>query len=205
MDGYRTIPKEGTAEFTEQRSRFIGCCRPVTGEEEALRFIAARKKQYWDASHNVYAYALREGGIRRFSDDGEPQGTAGLPVLDILKDTLDCCVVVTRYFGGILLGTGGLVRAYSKGARLALEAAGTVWMRECSCCRLRCGYAFYGRTGALLAAAGAVLDDTVFEEEVTLLFHLPADGLEALQQTVTEESAGTLFVEEVEKRLMPLQ
>ena len=112
---YKTIRNAAEDEFVEKRSRFIGHALPVTTEEEALAFIAEMKSKYWDASHNVYAYILREGGIQRFSDDGEPQGTAGIPTLDVLRKEglTDLVVVVTRYFGGILLGGGGLVRAYS--------------------------------------------------------------------------------------------
>ena len=125
ITSYKTTEKEAQDEFVEQRSRFIGYVRPVKTEEEALAFIEEKKKQHWDARHNVYAYVLREGGIQRYSDDGEPHGTAGVPTLDVLlkSGVTDVCVVVTRYFGGILLGAGGLVRAYTKSAKLALEAA----------------------------------------------------------------------------------
>ena len=118
MDSYRTISRAAEIQFVEKRSRFIGAARPVSVESEALEFIAERRKRHWDAAHNVYAYVLRQGQVQRYSDDGEPQGTAGIPVLDMLlkKNLTDCAVVVTRYFGGILLGTGGLVRAYTQSA-----------------------------------------------------------------------------------------
>ena len=121
---YKTPTIEAHGEFTEKRSRFIGYCKPVTSEEEATRFISQIRSKHWDARHNVYAYSLREGNIKRYSDDGEPSGTAGMPVLDVIvkNEVFDVCVVVTRYFGGILLGTGGLVRAYSQAAKLALDA-----------------------------------------------------------------------------------
>ena len=121
MDGYRTIRTAASAEFVEKKSRFIGHICPVTTQEEANEFIRQKKSEYWDATHNVYAYVLREGQTRRYSDDGEPQGTAGIPTLDVLlkEDLTDCVVVVTRYFGGTLLGTGGLVRAYSHGSKIA--------------------------------------------------------------------------------------
>ena len=113
MMEYKTIRLREEAEFIERRSRFIGHACPVKTEEEAVAFINEMKAKYWDASHNVYAYCLREGQIKRYSDDGEPQGTAGIPVLDVLQKSgvVDTAVVVTRYFGGILLGAGGLVRA----------------------------------------------------------------------------------------------
>ena len=121
---YITIPFPADAEFIERRSRFIGHAAPAATEEEALRFVAAIKAQYADATHNVWAYHLQQGR-ERYADDGEPQGTAGPPVLDVLKKSgvVDVAVVVTRYFGGVLLGAGGLVRAYSHAAHLALEAA----------------------------------------------------------------------------------
>ncbi len=125
MADYKTVRAAASGELTEKRSRFIGYCKPVSTEEEATAFIASIRSRHWDARHNVYAYSLREGNLRRYSDDGEPSGTAGMPVLDVLQKSgvTDVCVVVTRYFGGVLLGTGGLVRAYSQAARLGLNAA----------------------------------------------------------------------------------
>ena len=113
MESYRTVKQETSAEFIEKRSKFIGYIKPVQTEEEAIAFIQSIKSKHWDATHNVYAYSLREGQTRRYSDDGEPQGTAGIPTLDVLQkaDITDAVVVVTRYFGGILLGGGGLVIA----------------------------------------------------------------------------------------------
>ena len=118
---YKTIENYGTAETVEKRSRFIAHARPVSSETEALEYLNSLKQKYWDARHNVYAYIIRENNIVRYSDDGEPGGTAGLPVLEILKreELSDIIVVVTRYFGGILLGTGGLVHAYSRRQRPA--------------------------------------------------------------------------------------
>ena len=111
-DSYKTVKIESFGEFTEKRSRFIGYCKPVKTEEDATAFINEIRAKHWDARHNVYAYSLREGNLRRYSDDGEPSGTAGMPVLDVItkNGVYDVCVVVTRYFGGILLGKGGLVR-----------------------------------------------------------------------------------------------
>ena len=197
-DRYRTVRQEAADEFVERRSRFIGTIKPVTTEEDALAFIADRKKQYWDAKHNVYAYILREGQIRRYSDDGEPQGTAGMPVLDVLqKEGLtDCVVVVTRYFGGILLGGGGLVRAYSHAARLAVDAGERLEMRPCALLSIDCDYAQYGRVAPLVAELGGVTDDTIYTEAVRLEFHLPHEQLPLLRTRLTDLSAGTLTVEE---------
>ena len=204
--GYCTVGKEAEDEFVERRSRFIGYCRPVQTEQEALDFIESIRKRHWDATHNVYAYVLRQGGICRYSDDGEPQGTAGVPVLDVLRkeNIVDCVVVVTRYFGGILLGGGGLVRAYSHAARLGVDAAERVNMRLCIRGRICCSYAQYGRVQALVAAHGGRVEDTVFTQEVTVLFYLPAEDVGGLQQALTDYSADTILVEELEKIFLPI-
>ena len=126
MTTYTTVKKPASAELIEKRSRFIGYVKPVKTQEEAVAFINEIKSKHWDATHNVYAYVIRGEGISRYSDDNEPQGTAGIPVLDAIRkrDITDCVVVVTRYFGGTLLGAGGLVRAYSASAKAGIDAAG---------------------------------------------------------------------------------
>lgn len=194
MDRYLTIAKAAVDEFTEKRSRFIGAIQPVTSEEEAQAFIRTRTKEMWDAKHNVYAYVLDNGNLCRFSDDGEPQGTAGIPVLDVLRKEglTDCAVVVTRYFGGILLGGGGLVRAYSHGAKLAVDAGGVVEMRLCLLGEIVCDYAQYGWLPAFLAEQGAAVTDTTFTDVVTLFFSIPHEGKAPLQAALTDRSAGRL-------------
>lgn len=174
---YKTIEKESCDEFIEKKSRFIGYIKPVTTKEEAVEYINSIKSKHWDATHNVYAYVLRDGQTRRYSDDGEPQGTAGIPVLDVLvkENVVDCVVVATRYFGGILLGGGGLVRAYSHTAKIAVDAGGVITMRLCSLMNVKCDYNFYGRLNSLIPEYGGVVDDTVFEEDVKIKFHIPAD------------------------------
>ncbi len=192
---YLTLVGEGRDEFTESRSRFIGFAKPIKSEEEALAFVNALKKQYWDAKHHVYAYVLRDARISRSTDDGEPQGTAGVPVLDVLQKQglTDCVVVVIRYFGGILLGAGGLVRAYSKGASIAVQAAGVLERRVCSVGEVRCSYGEYGRVQPLVAEFGGVVDDSEFAEEVTLHFHLPCENEQPFQEQLTEITAGQRF------------
>ena len=189
---YITVRQEGRAEFVEKKSRFIGSCRPVKTEEEALAFVAQIKSEFWDASHNVYAYILREGGIQRFSDDGEPQGTAGIPVIDTLKKAgvVDAVVVATRYFGGILLGGGGLIRAYSHTASIALEAAEKVRMKDCLLLELCCGYDHYGRVQNLVPACGGMIDGTEFTDQVKLKLHLAPQDLEALTRNLADATAG---------------
>ena len=149
---YKTVQFEAKGEFVEKRSRFIGYCKPVKTEQEAVEFINSKRTEHWDATHNVYAYSLREGNIKRYSDDGEPSGTAGMPTLDVIlkNDIYDVCIVVTRYFGGVLLGTGGLVRAYSQGAKVALEAGNVVLMQSCAICQAKCSYNQYGKVSSLI-------------------------------------------------------
>ncbi len=191
---YLTVAKAAVDEFTEKRSRFIGAIQPVTTEEEAQAFIKAKQKEFWDAKHNVYAYVLEGGNLCRFSDDGEPQGTAGIPVLDVLRKEglTDCVVVVTRYFGGILLGGGGLVRAYSHGAKIAVDAAGVVEMRLCLQGEITCDYGQYGWIPALLAEEGATVTGTDFGEAVTVSFSIPQEGRGHLEATLIDRSNGRL-------------
>ena len=191
---YLTVGREAMDEFVEKKSRFMGFIKPVTTEEEALAFIHEKQKKYWDATHNVYAYVLNGGNLCRFSDDGEPQGTAGIPVLDVLRKEglTDCAVVVTRYFGGILLGAGGLVRAYSHGAKIAVDAGGVVEMRRCLLGEITCDYSQYGWIPAVLAEEGASVTDTQFGEAVTVCFSIPQEGRGHLETTLVDRSNGRL-------------
>lgn len=189
---YKTVKIESSDEFTEKRSRFIGYVKPVKTEAEATEFINSIRSKHWDARHNVYAYSLREGNIKRYSDDGEPSGTAGMPVLDVItkNEVYDVCVVVTRYFGGVLLGTGGLVRAYSQGSKIALEAGQVVLMQNCLVCSLTCSYNQYGKISSLIPDNGGVIDDSVFETDVKLKFHIKPDGLPALNKKLADLTSG---------------
>ncbi len=202
---YITVEKEAADQFVEKKSRFIGTCRPVQTEEEALEFINRLKTRYWDASHNVYAYILRENGIQRFSDDGEPQGTAGIPVIETLKKAgvVDAVVVATRYFGGVLLGGGGLIRAYSHTASLALAAAKKITMRECLLLSLSCDYGLYGKVGAVIPESGGVVDDTEFLERVRLRFHMDPALLPALEKRLADATSGRVELQEEGKRFFP--
>ncbi|MCC8023148.1 MAG: YigZ family protein [Clostridiales bacterium] len=194
MGNYLTVAAAAEAEFTEKKSRFIGRICPATCREAADGFIQEMRGAYWDASHHVYAYRLRDGNMQRYSDDGEPQGSAGLPVLEILsgRELVDCAVVVIRYFGGTLLGTGGLVRAYSKGARLAAEAAGIVCMTLCRVKCLRCPYSYYERMLKLLEQWNAVVTDTEYAEEITIHFYLKAAVCGSFDAELTETTGGRL-------------
>ena len=199
---YVTLAGEGSDEFEEKRSIFIGHAKHVTSEEEAMEFIKAKKKEYADATHNCWAYHLKGGIVARYSDDGEPQGTAGLPVLDVLRKggLTDAVIVVTRYFGGTLLGAGGLVRAYSASAKAGIDAAGECVMTLCSVCTVRVSYTLYGKLPSLIARCGGVADDTQYADDVTVRFHLPADKLTAFNKLLSEESSGKVQAQEEETR-----
>ena len=202
MTTYTTIQAFASAELVEKRSRFIGYAKPVTTQDEAIAFINEIKTKHWDATHNVYAYVVQGEGVSRYIDDNEPQGTAGIPTLDAIRKRgiTDCVVVVTRYFGGTLLGAGGLVRAYSAAAKAAIDAAGERVMTLCSACGFRCSYTLYGRIPALVARFGGTVDDAVFTDEVSIRFHLPCENLAAFNKALSEESSGKVRAEELEKR-----
>lgn len=199
---YTTVLHESETEFEEKRSVFIGRAKHVKTEAEAADFIKEIKKKHRDAKHNVYAYVLGDGIIQRYSDDGEPQGTAGMPVLDIIRKSgcTDTVIVVTRYFGGILLGAGGLVRAYSHSAKLAIEAAEPETFEKYAVLRLACPYSEYGKYLAELEKLGAVLDETEFAENVVLNFAVKETGLEKLEKMITEVSSGKLCAEKSGER-----
>ena len=192
---YKTVQKEAHSEFTEKRSRFIGYCKPVKTEQEAVEFINSKRSEHWNATHNVYAYSLREGNIKRYSDDGEPSGTAGMPVLDVItkNEIYDVCIVVTRYFGGVLLGTGGLVRAYSAAAKQALDDAGVIRMVPLSLVRIVCGYSDHRRISAELSRFGAATVGTDFGADVTISVSVAAENTDALIARVTEMTAGRVI------------
>jgi len=189
---YQTVPHAASAEFVERRSRFLGYIRPVTTQEEADAFVDEIRAMHRTATHHVYAYVLREGQFQRYSDDGEPQGTAGMPVLNVLlkSGVTDTAVVVVRYFGGILLGAGGLVRAYSAGAAAALREAGIVAMVSCTEVSISCSYSQYGRVSALVPEYAGVIENTDFSDMVTLQCYLRPEGLPAFQRALADATNG---------------
>ena len=192
MQEYKTVEKEASDFFIEKKSKFIGYAKPVKTQEEAVEFISEIKSKHWDATHNVYAYVLRENNIQRYSDDGEPSGTAGVPVLDVmLKESLvDVCVVATRYFGGTLLGAGGLVRAYSHTSKIALEAAGIITMAQCSVMSAEVDYSFYDRLNILLSDFSAVILDTSFSDKVCVEFSVKENIVDLLNAKLIDVSNG---------------
>ena len=204
---YKTVLENASDEFVEKRSRFIGYCKPVKTEQEAIDFINEKRSEHWNATHNVYAYSLREGNIKRYSDDGEPSGTAGMPVLDVIvkNEIFDVVVVVTRYFGGVLLGTGGLVRAYSHGSKIAVEAAKPVIMQNCLMCEARCAYNQYGKVSSLIIGVGAAVDDTVYESDVLVKFHIKPDLLGTLNKKLADATSGEVTVEQKDEQYFAVQ
>lgn len=204
---YKTVLENASDEFVEKRSRFIGYCKPVKTEQEAIDFINEKRSEHWNATHNVYAYSLREGNIKRYSDDGEPSGTAGVPVLDVIvkNEIFDVVVVVTRYFGGVLLGTGGLVRAYSHGSKIAVEAAKPVIMQNCLVCEARCAYNQYGKVSSLIIGVGAAVDDTVYESDVLVKFHIKPDLLGTLNKKLADATSGEVTVEQKGEQYFAVQ
>ena len=193
MEEYFVPAGDGTAEFVEKRSRFIGRIWNTETEEEALACIRAMREQHWDARHNVYAYLIR-GGVMRYSDDGEPQGTAGMPVLEVLRraELYNVCCVVTRYFGGILLGAGGLVRAYAKTASLAVDAAGISVMRAWDRLEIPCPYPLFERVKQELGAFDAQLQQAQYGAQVDMTVLVPEAKTAGFIARMTDLSAGRL-------------
>ena len=192
MTEYRTIAGYGRDRIEEKRSVFIGSADFVTTEEEAIAFINRIKSEFPDARHNVYAYLLNEGAKTRYSDDKEPQGTAGIPVLEVLRknECLDAVIVVTRYFGGILLGAGGLARAYTEAAAAALKAAGHVLRTPCEEYSFSCPYADYEKCRALLESLGVVLLEPEFGANVLVRYSVRAAEASVISEKIFDATCG---------------
>jgi len=197
MSGYITVKKYGRFEYEDRKSVFIGEAMPVSTEADALAFIDRVKKKYPDARHHVYAYVLRENSIMRFTDDHEPQGTAGMPVLDSIRKNgcTDTVVVVTRYFGGTLLGTGGLVKAYTSAAVGAMNESEIIEFAIYSEISVKVSYSDYGKLGPLIESSGFRTEDTVYSDDVTVLGKLKKSTLENFLKNVTEISSGRAKIE----------
>lgn len=192
LSEYKTVAEHGCAEYIEKKSRFICNVMPVNTEQQAVEYINSLKRRYWDARHNVFAYVIRQGGIQRYSDDCEPRSTAGIPTLEaILKAGIcDCVAVTTRYFGGTLLGTGGLVHAYSTAASRAIKEAGIVTMSLSDYCRLECSYNDYGRLSTLLKQHNAKALDTQFASNIRLDFSVCQKDIDRFKKELDEKFCG---------------
>lgn len=197
MEGYLTVKKQAQAEFTEKRSRFLSEVKPVASQEEAEHFVRTVRERNREARHNVFAFRLLQPNTQRYSDDGEPQGTAGIPVLQVLEKSgiTNAAVVVTRYFGGILLGAGGLVRAYSRAASLALEAAGCAHMLPGFSAAVRCPYARHAGIASLIEHSRGVADDTVYTDTVEMDFHIREEDFSAFQAALADLTCGECSAE----------
>ena len=204
MTEYCVPTAAGEASFTEKRSEFLGHVRPVESEEEARAFVAEMKKKYYDARHNCWCYIIKDGP-ERYSDDGEPQGTAGIPMLEVFRREGVCNVVcvVTRYFGGVLLGAGGLTRAYAKSAKDALDAAGKARMRLWSAVTVDCPYPMLERLKLLAAAHGGTVEGTDFGAAVSVRILLPQENAAGFDAALTELSAGTMTARREGERFLP--
>lgn len=203
MTEYAVPTGRGEAELTEKRSRFIGHVFPVASEAEARVCIEDMKKQYYDARHNCWCFRIREGGVERYSDDGEPQGTAGQPMLNVFQreGIENVCCVVTRYFGGILLGAGGLVRAYTQSAKEALDAAGMSVVQRWSEVTLTCPYHLFERLKQEAQTLGGILDKTEYAAEITLCALFPEEREPDFTARVIELTAGGVAVQVTGERL----
>lgn len=203
-EAYLTPAGAGSSEYVEKKSRFLGRVCAVSSEDEARALLEAVKKEHYDARHNCWCYILR-GGAKRYSDDGEPQGTAGQPMLNVLQregvENVVC--VVTRYFGGVLLGAGGLTRAYAKSAKDALDAAGKARMRLWSAVTVDCPYPMLERLKLLAAAHGGTVEGTDFGAAVSVRILLPQENAAGFDAALTELSAGTMTARREGERFLP--
>ena len=197
MESYITVKNPSHFEYEDRKSVFIGQAMPVSTEAEAISFIDSVKKRYPDARHHVYAYVLRENSVMRFTDDHEPQGTAGMPVLDIIRKNgcTDVVIVVTRYFGGTLLGTGGLVRAYTAAALGALEGAEIIRYDIYTSLEMSVSYSDYGKITAILSEHGFRTESTVYDTGIKLDGSIIKTCLEEFKNALIEATAGRIEIE----------
>ena len=192
MESYITVKKSSHFEYEDRKSVFIGQAMPVSTEADAIAFVDSVKKHYPDARHHVYAYVLRENSAMRFTDDHEPAGTAGMPVLDVIRKNgcTDVVIVVTRYFGGTLLGTGGLVRAYTSAALGALQSAEIIRYDIYTSLEISVNYSDYGKITSILTDHGFCTEDTAYDTGVCVLGRIIKSELNGLMSAITEGTAG---------------
>ena len=204
-DTFFTITNSGTDEIVEKKSRFIGYAEPVASEEEALAFIEKIRKKHYDARHNCYAFAIgNENTLLRFSDDGEPSGTAGKPILEVItgNQVVDICIVVTRYFGGTLLGTGGLVRAYTEAAKVALNAAGIKKKYKIKEVDITTNYNDSGKISYLLNNEDVIIAGTEYTENVRFTALIPVEAVDMLIKKITETTAARAEISVKDERFI---
>lgn len=194
MGNYKTLHKFGVDEYIVEKSTFIGYAKPIKTEEEAIEFVNEIKKKHKDATHNVWAYTIGENmNIQRYSDDGEPQGTAGIPTLEVIKkeDLRDVVVVVTRYFGGIKLGAGGLVRAYTKGAKVGIEAGIVIEKVKYAEVKIKIEYTQLGKIQNEIMNLGFTVKDTIYSDDVEIIVYSKVEDVDALKDRIIDITSGT--------------
>lgn len=197
MSSYKTLHKFGSDEYIVEKSTFIGYTKPIKTEEEAIEFVNEIKKKHKDATHNVWAYTVGENmNIQRYSDDGEPQGTAGIPTLEVIKkeDLRDVVVVVTRYFGGIKLGAGGLVRAYTKGAKIGIEAGIVIEKVKYTEVKIKIEYTQLGKIQNEIMNLGFTVKDTIYSEDVEIIVYSKVEEVQSLKDRMIDITSGTADV-----------
>ena len=202
MNSYITVKELAEFHFEDRKSRFIGFAKPISDEQDALQFIQSVKKAYPDARHWVYAYVLRENSTMRFTDDREPQGTAGMPVLEVIRKNgvTDTVIVVVRYFGGILLGTGGLVHAYTEAALGALKSAKIIKYDTYTTFAITVNYSDYQKIGPVLGEYGFTANDTLYSDNVEIIGSVISDAFEALCEKLSETTSGRCKIEFLDKK-----
>ena len=198
---YKTIAVKNEASFIEKKSEFIGYLCPVVTDEQATNFIGEIKAMHRKARHNCYCYILRDNNIVRYSDDGEPAGTAGIPIFEALKkaELVDVCCVVTRYFGGILLGGGGLVRAYTKATAMAIETAKIKQMAIAVLANIKVNYSLYGKMAAIFSAFEVSMVEENFTEEVEINLYVKEELFETLKASLIEACFGQVVIQNIQK------
>lgn len=206
-DSYKTVKERSQTTIVEKKSKFIASVCPVSNEEEALGFLNEIRSEYPDATHNVYAYIIDENNIFRYSDDGEPSGTAGMPVLDAVRKAgiVDVCVVVTRYFGGTLLGTGGLVHTYGASAKAGLQASKIVVRQLCDIVSVKVDYSLLGKMQHTIMSEGYLLEDTLYEDEVTFIISCPIHMTDKVLADITDITNARAVCEKTDKKYVDIE
>ncbi len=206
-DVYKTVKEQSQSLLIEKKSKFIANVKPVDNEEDALAFLAEMRSRYSDATHNVYAYVIDENNIFRYSDDGEPSGTAGMPVLDAIRKSgiVDVIAVITRYFGGTLLGTGGLVHTYGASAKQGLAASGIIKRQLCDIVSVKADYTLLGKLQHEIASKGYMLEDTIYEDFVTFIISAPIDMTEKIIANITDITNARAVCKKTDKKYVDME
>ena len=208
MEEFYMVDGPAQGEIVEKKSRFIANVFPVDSEEQALEIVEKTKKQYWDARHNCFAFVIgKNNEVQRFSDDGEPQGTAGKPILEVLTkgNIHNTLIIVTRYFGGTLLGAGGLIRAYSHASKIAIDAGHIITMAPCKVISVSVDYSFYDRLNILLNEFSANIENSEFTDSVTVIFSIRENTVSLLQDKLTQLSNGKYLLKEIGEKFAKVE